>query len=132
MSPTVSSLASISLTSPSLLTIAILDTSPLRLSIAFCDLYSWMKPKIVFRSTARRITPASITSPIANDAIAATIKRAIRMSANWDKNSTISGVGFFSTISFKPYSFCLFSTSLSVKPSFDVLYSDNMSLIKSP
>ena len=39
-----------------------------------------------------------------NDAIAAIIKSAMRMSANWDKNSIISGVGFFSSIRFRPYS----------------------------
>ena len=78
------------------------------------------------------MTPASITSPIARDAMAAMIKRAIRMSANCEKNNIINGVGFFSSIRFGPYSDCLFRTSVGVSPSADVLYLVSMSLITSP
>ena len=81
-----------------------------------------MNPIITFKSTASKITPASIVSPIAKDAMAAIIKRAIKISANWDKNNIIGGVGFFSSSSFKPYLSCLLRTSLSLNPSGVVLY----------
>ena len=104
----------------------------LRLSMAFCDLYSWINPIITFSITARIITPASITSPIAYAATAATIKSPIKISTNWDRNSIYNGVGGFSAISFKPYSFCLFSASLELSPSSDVSYRVSMSLMLSP
>ena len=108
MSPIVRSFASISSVLPSLLTMACFVINPLRLSIAFCDRYSWINPMIAFNRTASIITPASMMSPIANDATAAMIRSPIRMSMNWDRNNIINGVGFFSAISFKPCSFCLF------------------------
>ena len=132
MSPTVNVFASISAILPSLLTTACFVMKFLRLSMAFCDRYSWINPIITFKRTAKIITPASITSPIANAAIAATIKSPIRISANWDRNRIGNGVGGFSAISFSPYSFCLFLASLELSPSSDVLNWVSMSLILSP
>ena len=102
ISPTVNVFASTSFIALSLLTIAFLTIKSLRLSTARCDLYSWIKPRMVLSRTASMMTPASMTSPIKSDAIAAIIRRAIRMSMNWDKNKIIGCVGFSCSISFKP------------------------------
>ena len=63
-SPTVSSSELICWISLSLLTMAVLTIKSLRLSIAFCERYSWINPIMTFSKTARTMTPASMMSPI--------------------------------------------------------------------